>query len=345
MDALSERLLPDHEIDDALLDGLEERQYDNLVRHTYEADDVDRAMFLARKGHERGFASSTLYVGIVLDNRGGTFSEVVDYYLDSLAAGYPLAALHLADLHRRHGDDKEADLFYRYSIDARDPRANAAFNWFLWEEGRLPELEDRLREHSEFEDGSVMYGLGMAHAASGELDDAAYWFRRSLEEWTSQAMVELGEVLERQGDLAGAEHWYREAIEDGDDLGIILLGSLLERKGKRAEAEALFAEEVETDAVSAVFMGGLHARRGDLKGAEEWYRRATQTGDRRFGREIAFHALTTLLDEQGRTVESRNAQAELSKLRESKPVNERATASHDWGQLRHLSLLTNLVDV
>ena len=172
-------------------------------------------------------------------------------------------------------------MFYRYSIDARDPRANAAFNWFLWEEGRLPELEERLREHAEFEDGSVMYGLGMAHAASGELDDAAYWFRRSLDEWTSQAMVELGEVLERQGDLAGAEHWYREAIEDGDDLGIILLGSLLERKGKRAEAEALFAEEVETDAVSAVFMGGLHARRGDLKGAEEWYRRATQTGDRR----------------------------------------------------------------
>ena len=53
MDALSERLLPGHEIDDALLDGLEERQYDNLVRHTYEAGDVDHAMFLARKGRER----------------------------------------------------------------------------------------------------------------------------------------------------------------------------------------------------------------------------------------------------------------------------------------------------
>ena len=343
MDALAERLLPNHEVSDDLLDALDEEQYDHLVRYTYEAGDADRSMFVARKGHERGFASSTLYVGILLDHQGGKFSEVVEYYLDSLVGGYSLAALHLADLHRRSGDPRNAELFYQYSIDAGDPRASAAFNWFLWEEGRLPELEDRLREHAEFEDGSAMYGLGMAHAAGGNLEEAEYWFRRTLKEWTSQAMTELGEVLERQGDLDGAEYWYREAIEDGDDLGTILLASLLDRKGDSAEAAALFDEELETDPVSAVFMGAMLARRGDHIGAEGWYRRATEMGDRRFGREFALHALTSFLDQQGRTEESRQAQRVLSELIESEPVGERARAAHEWGQLRHLSMLANLV--
>lgn len=181
-----------------------------------------------------------------------------------------------------------------------------------------------------------MYGLGMAFAASGDLDQAEHWFQRSIDEWSSQAMTELGQVLERKGDLAGAEQWYRSAIDDGDVAGIISLGILLERVGAGSQAEALFEGHLGDEPSLTVYLGALHERRGEYDMAETWYRRAVEVAQGAVAHELALHALASLLDARGPAEEADMTRAAFQELK-----GDRAPVADGFDAHQH-QLLTQL---
>lgn len=323
MDALAERLLPEHRVDEALLDRLEEPQHDALVRHEYEGDDADYCMYLARRGAANGFPSSMCAIGILLEDQGGLPDEIEEQYCQALEGGYIYAAYHLATFFQRNGRLDDAESWYRYSEKTGDARASSGLNQMLWDQGRLEELQDRLTESSQFDDGLPLYGLGLAFAANGDLDSAEYWLQRSIDEWSSQAMTELGQVLERKGDLDGAERWYRAAIDDGDDAAITPLGILLAKGGRWALAEGHFKQNLDFEPCYSVYLGALCERRGEFDAAETWYRRAVQEGQPLLTQELGLHALASLFEAHGAAEVARQTRVALQEMVDSRtPIDD-----------------------
>jgi len=323
MDALAEQLLPEHRVDEALLDRLEELQYDALVRHEYEGGDADYCMYLARRGAAKGFPSSICAIGILLEDQGGPPDEIEEQYCQALESGYSYAAYHLASFFERNGRLNDAESWYRYAEKTGDARASSGLNQMLWDQGRLEELQDRLSESSQFEDGLLLYGLGLAFAASGDLDSAEYWLQRSIDEWTSQAMTELGQVLERKGDLDGAERWYRAAIDDGDDAAITPLGILLAKDGRWTMAEGHFKQNLDFEPCYSVYLGALCERRGEFDAAETWYRKAVQEGQPLLTQELGLHALASLFEAHGAAEVARQTRVALQEMVDSRtPIDD-----------------------
>ncbi len=85
---------------------------------------------------------------------------------------------------------------------------------------------------------------------------------------------QLGHLYRYRGSFSESEHWYRKATEEDPD-----------------------------EAISFIFLGSVQARQGNLKQAEESYRRATGCTDA-WNVDEAFHNLGLVLRGQGRFAEA-----------------------------------------
>ncbi|MFF6872095.1 tetratricopeptide repeat protein [Streptomyces sp. NPDC012450] len=156
------------------------------------------------------------------------------------------------------------------------------------------------------EDGSSshMGALGTVLLHIGEDDQGEYWTRRAAEAGSNTAMGILGARLLRSGDRKQAETLLRKAVDSGSETSKADLGFLLVQNHETdTEGLSLLREAARAGSLRAMVGVSLFlVERGDHEEAEEWCRKAADTGDSH-----AMAALGVILrDQDGRGQEALN---------------------------------------
>jgi tetratricopeptide (TPR) repeat protein len=203
------------------------------------------------------------------------------------------------------------------------------------------------------------YGLGLAAAASGDLEGA----RRHLQSCASsplarkKAMAELARVLMRQGDSAGAaaaskraqelppdEGWLDRYASEfsalaADRQGRFLWAKELLQRGQTADAVALLRRlaEEKPDYRAYLDLGKALIQSGDTRAAHEALREAARIDPDRFDAAYLLSVLLVDLAERSLGQEAHKPRA-LEQLREAAECGRRAVALKPEHALAHLYL-------
>lgn len=139
---------------------------------------------------------------------------------------------------------------------------------------------------------SVQYGQeGAAHASSGQLDDAEFWFRRLVSSWPGYAVgyANMGQLSTARADAAGsaeakqlhraeAEIWLQRAVQA--DRGLtevhVLLARTLALIGKEPEAFEVLDELLGASALPESLRTEAELLAAELRAGKALFARATE---------------------------------------------------------------------
>lgn len=163
----------------------------------------------------------------------------------------------LGVVHRRRGDDDEAEKAFREAIEADANCEEALYNLgvLLREKGALDEAVERLRRATgadpQFAAAHAELGFALRSQDKNDEAEAAYRESLRLSERQPWALCYLGELLQFKGDASAAEAHFLKAVEANSRFALAhrLLRNLYldQQRWDDARRHARLAEDIERE--------------------------------------------------------------------------------------------------
>ncbi|WP_433716980.1 SEL1-like repeat protein (plasmid) [Nocardia sp. CA-084685] len=183
-------------------------------------------------------------------------------------------------------------ILYRAAV-AGDPVASHNLGIRFRASGNPEQAEYWWRKAAEAGHPGAMNNLAiLLNDDDRDFDEAEGWWYRAAEGGDPQAMHNLAVRLREYGDTEDADQWLRKAAAAGSVGGMFTLALLFEHRGDLENAENWLRKAAEADHAAAMnSLAVMLKRRGDFAEAEKWYRRAAT-----FGNVDAMNNLAILLE-------------------------------------------------
>ncbi len=238
-------------------------------------------------------------------------------HLDELraraVAGDGYAALQLADLLAKRGNQHEAEQILRAAADAGSGYAALRLADLLAKRGDPGGAEQILRAMAHAGDRDAAHELADLLAKRGNQHEAEQILRAMADAGSGYAALRLADLLAERGDLEGL----RARAVAGDRYAVLQLARLLAKRGDPDEAEQILRGAADVGVEGAVSeLAWLLVERGDPGGAEQILRAMAHAGDRDAAHELAeILVMRGDLDELRAQADAGNRQAALQLAR------------------------------
>lgn len=283
MRELSGRALANHTVHEKVLQLLDERQFDSLLRyeylkfidHRYQNDDAGYVMFLARTAHGLGSSSGTFLVGLLLHEEYGDLEEAKELYSEALVAEYPFVHHHMGELLERQGNMELAEFHHWQAVMSGDTRSLSRLCWIFELRGDFADADLVWPLGQKAGNAQDICELAIYQRGRGLDDRADLWLQKSAEaDAPSEAWIFLAYMHLDRGELKEAEHCLRKECGPGggNDMEQEMLGRILRRQGEFVEAEGWLRKSAEgSNEEAAIQLGILFEQQGQRQKAVQWF--------------------------------------------------------------------------